>query len=113
MACPFFVPVRPMDDESGSGDAGPWLIPPRLPLGEAFHGFCHATPGTPFEPPETEQRELCNCGYVRGRCGHFPADGAADAVRFSARSKGKARLEIVYILEKGIARRRSMGCSNT
>lgn len=97
MACPFFVPLRRLDQGDHSG---PWLNPPRLPLGEAYHGICQALATEPFEPPESAQRELCNCGYARGRCDRFPAGSQADAVRFSVRRDRRARLEIVYILEK-------------
>ena len=47
-------------------------------------------------PAEDHQRELCNYGYARGRCPHFPADAPADAVRFSLISEQQA----IYILEK-------------
>jgi hypothetical protein len=40
-------------------------------------------------------RDLCNCGYARGRCTYFPEDGDADAVRFAAATPG-----IIFILEK-------------
>jgi hypothetical protein len=40
---------------------------------------------------------LCNCGYARGRCGHFPHDSPADAVRFSG---GCGSRRLIYILEK-------------
>jgi len=44
-------------------------------------------------------REICNVGYARGRCSHFPAGAEADAVRFSAVRDGKD-LRVIYILEK-------------
>jgi hypothetical protein len=56
---------------------------------------CRARAGEPHEPPEEHQRELCNCGYARGRCPDFPVDAEADAVRFSM--KGGT---VVYIFEK-------------
>jgi hypothetical protein len=75
-----------------------WLHPPRLPLGGLYRGVCYA--GTePFEPSESSQDDLCNCGYARGRCDRFP-DSAADAVRFSVLSDAGGRLKLVYILEK-------------
>jgi hypothetical protein len=46
------------------------------------------------------QRELCNCGYARRRCSHFPENGAADAVRFSVTGDQDGRVTLVYILEK-------------
>ncbi len=93
MACPFFLPVRRL----GSGG---WNPAPRLPLGDAFGGSCHARASSPFEPPEEIQRDLCNCGYARQRCSHFPVHGAADAVRFSVTSHQEGSVTLVYILEK-------------
>jgi hypothetical protein len=86
MACPYFKPLRPLD-------SGGWDPAPRLPLGGAWAGECTARPG--WEPPEAIQRDVCNSGYPRGRCDHFPPDARADAVRFSF-SGGR----LIYILEK-------------
>ena len=93
MACPFFLPVRRLD-------SGGWNPAPRLPLGDAYGGSCHALARSPFEPPEEIQRDLCNCGYARRRCSHFPDNGAADAVRFSVTGDQDGRVTLVYILEK-------------
>jgi hypothetical protein len=93
MACPFFLPVRRLDQ-------GAWVHPPRLPLGDPYLGECHADPAGPHEPPEAHQRELCNCGYARFRCSHFPEDAAADAVRFSILKDSDGCTELVYIVEK-------------
>ena len=93
MACPFFLPVRRL------GSSG-WNPEPRLPLGDAYGGSCHARASSPFEPTEEIQRELCNCGYARRRCSHFPDNGAADAVRFSVTGDQDGRVTLVYILEK-------------
>jgi hypothetical protein len=49
-----------------------------------------------LEPLERVQREFCNSGYARGKCSRFPAETAADAVRFSAQPQGR----LLYILEK-------------
>ena len=87
MACPHFRPARRLD-------SGGWDPPPRLPLGDAWGGTC--TAGGDCEPPESTQREICNCGYARGRCNHFPESDTADAVRFSI-SAGE---RLIYILEK-------------
>ena len=87
MACPYFKPSRRLD-------AGGWDPAPRLPLGDAWGGEC--TAGVAWEPPEAIQREVCNCGYARGRCEHFPVDERADAVRFSS----GAGERLIYILEK-------------
>lgn len=95
MGCPFFEPQRLLEP-------GPWteywVHRPRLPLGEAWSGVCHAISNETHTPPEEHQRELCNCGYARGRCENFPASPAADAVRFSV--IGNEPLRLVYILEK-------------
>jgi hypothetical protein len=93
VACPFFLPVRRLD-------SGGWNPAPRLPLGDAYGGSCQALVATPFEPPEAIQRDLCNSGYARGRCSHFPDNGAADAVRFSVIGDHDGRITLVYILEK-------------
>lgn len=97
MACPFFVPVQPLGREQ-------WRHAPRFPLGREYRGACHAGP-QPFTPPDAAQEELCNCGYARGRCSHFPAESAesaesADAVRFSILSDDGARIRLVYIFER-------------
>ena len=86
MACPYFKPSRRLD-------AGGWDPAPRLSLGDAWFGGC--TAGEGWEPSETAQREMCNCGYARGLCSHFPEDAAADAVRFSMAGE-----RLIYILEK-------------
>jgi hypothetical protein len=78
----------------------PWTLAPRLPLGDAYAGACHAHPAAIFEPPEARQRELCNCGYARGRCDRFPGDSAADAVRFSITNDQDGRVRLVYVVEK-------------
>ena len=54
-------------------------------------------PASSFEPPESVQHDLCNCGYARGRCAHFPAESSADAVRFALEPE---TLKLRYILEK-------------
>lgn len=87
MACPLFKPVRRLD-------AGGWDPAPRLPLGDAWAGEC--TAGCVEQPAESTQREVCNCGYARGRCEHFPSDIEADAVRFSMGADGR----LIYIFEK-------------
>lgn len=93
MACPFFLPSRRLEI------AG-WVRPPRFPLGDPFGGACHARPADVVEPPEARQRELCNCGYARGRCDRFPGESTADAVRFSVTDDTPDRLLVVYVVEK-------------
>lgn len=75
MPCPYFYPLRQLDP-------GDWDPAPRMPLGATFSGECRSPVLTQPEEAET-QRELCNSGYARGLCPHFPADAPADAVRFS------------------------------
>lgn len=87
MACPFFKPARRLD-------AGGWDPAPRLPLGDAW--ACECTAECAEQPAESTQREVCNSGYARGRCEHFPAGMEADAVRFSMGAAGGQ----IYILEK-------------
>jgi len=96
VACPFFMPMTRMDQ-------GPWSPAPRMPLGDPYRGACHVRPAEIFEPPEISQRDLCNCGYARGRCANFPDDSAADAVRFSITGDAGARVQLVYIIERNHA----------
>ena len=93
MACPFFLPSRRLRNDG-------WVRPPRFPLGDAFSGTCHARPIEIIEPPDELQRELCNCGYARGRCDRFPGGNAADAVRFSITDDTSTRVSLVYVVEK-------------
>ena len=92
MACPYFYPLARFE-------SSPWSVPPRLPLGDAFSGECRA-PGAQAQPDETRVREVCNFGYGRGRCEHFPADAAADAIRFHAAESAGELIQIQYVLEK-------------
>lgn len=92
MPCVFFYPVALLD-------RGDWIHAPRLPLGDPYRGTCHAVPNQPFEPAESEQRELCNCGYARDRCDRIPP-GAPDAVRFSVSDEAHGRLQITWAIER-------------
>jgi hypothetical protein len=69
-------------------------------LGDPCFGFCRQQPDASFAPPEDHQRELCNRGYARGLCEHFPAAGAPDAVRFSVSDDQDGHLRVVYVFEK-------------
>ena len=93
MACPFFMPLVRLDHSAGAHA-------PRLPLGDLYRGVCHARPASLIEPPQPAQRDLCNCGYARGRCDRFPDDAAADAVRFSVTGDQDGQVRVVYIIEK-------------
>lgn len=76
-----------------------WIHAPRLPLGDAYRGVCHSQPQDPFEPVESDQRDLCNCGYARDRCSRLPPE-APDAVRFSVIGDTGGRVRIVWVIEK-------------
>jgi hypothetical protein len=76
-----------------------WIHAPRLPLGDAYRGVCHAQPNDLFAPAESDQRDLCNCGYARDRCGRLPA-GAPDALRFSVIGDAGGRVRIIWVIEK-------------
>jgi hypothetical protein len=90
MCCPFFEPRNKLGE-------GPMDPAPRLPLGGAWAGTC-VKDG--FEPPEDQQRQVCNVGYARGRCPSFASDTQADAVRFSAQRGEDGLVRLVWVLEK-------------
>jgi hypothetical protein len=89
VACPFFKPSVRVDPEE-------WLHAPRLTLIDEYRGTCGA--GEAFEPEASAQRDVCNCGYARGRCDRFP-EGSPDAVRFSVIGEERSVLRIVYAFE--------------
>jgi hypothetical protein len=92
MACPYFYPVARFE-------ASPWVVPPRLPLGDAYTGECRA-PGAETAPDETHVREICNVGYGRGCCDRFPDTARADAVRFHIVEDAGELIRIQYVFEK-------------
>jgi hypothetical protein len=92
MACPYFYPVARFETD-------PWIVPPRLPLGDAFSGECRA-PGNSRQPDETRMREVCNFGYGRHGCDQFPAQAAADAIRFHITEEKSELIRIHYVFEK-------------
>jgi hypothetical protein len=64
----------------------------RAPLGAMFEGQCEQNgPG---------EGRLCNFGYARGVCGHFPEGSIADAIRFSVVGKKRGAVQIVWVLER-------------
>ena len=77
-----------------------WVRPPRLPLGDPWGGTCHARADDIVEPPDLQQRELCNCGYARTHCERFPGGESPDAIRFSITSDTGGVIQMVYIVEK-------------
>jgi len=92
MACPYFFPVARFENQ-------PWSVPPRLPLGDAFSGVCHA-PGNCVQPDETRMREVCNLGYGRHGCDQFPKTAAADSIRFHVAEDTGERIKLQYVFEK-------------
>ena len=83
MACPFFHPEV----------EAPWFDG-RSPLGSTYQGSCSVQPSAP------SALSLCNFGYARGRCEHFPESCAADAVRFSVLSNSENLLRICWVTER-------------
>ncbi len=65
----------------------------RAPLGGTYRGECDLAQGA-------EEPRLCNFGYARGLCSHFPEGSAADAVRFSVAGNANGEVRLVWILEK-------------
>ncbi len=92
MACPYFYPTARLDQ-------GSWIVPPRLPLGDAYAGECRAN-GNAVQPGEKHVRQICNTGYGRGCCERFPAGAATDAVRFHVAQDSGTLIRLQYVLEK-------------
>lgn len=92
MACPYFYPTARLE-------SGCWVIPPRLPLGDAYAGECRASTAQ-FQPGEQQLREFCNVGYGRGSCEHFPLARSADAIRFHMRGESDELILIQSVAEK-------------
>jgi hypothetical protein len=93
LACPFFMPVRKLED-------GNWIHPSRLPLGSGWDGYCSAPGHEGAQPTDEELRELCNLGYA-ARCPRLPRERACDAVRFSIASDRGSQLILKFICEAG------------
>ncbi len=68
-----------------------------LPLGDAWAGECRAHP-EPVQPDADVTLRLCNLGYARERCPHFP--GGPDAVRFAIRSRAGDTVSVYCVIEK-------------
>jgi hypothetical protein len=92
VACPYFYPLSRFESST-------WVVPPRLPLGDPFSGECRAE-ASPFQPEETQVRQVCNLGYGRGCCERFPDSSTADAVRFHVSKHTSKLIRIQYIFEK-------------
>jgi hypothetical protein len=93
MACPYFYPLsaRAQRDDSQST---------MLPLGDSWAGTCLASPEQPWQPKEAALRPLCNLGYARGTCGHFPAGDGPDAVRFAISASDGAAIRLYFVVER-------------
>jgi hypothetical protein len=85
VACPYFLPFEPAAVDPP---------PARAPLGRFYSGDCTARAVADQAPSELLDR--CNFGYSRGCCDRFPAESAADCVRFSVNPGG----ELIYVLER-------------
>ena len=92
MACPYFWPAEQLEN-------GSWVVPPRLPLGDAYAGQCRAAANV-FQPDETRLRQFCNPGYGRGACDQFPPGASADAVRFHVAGESETVIRLQYVFEK-------------
>ena len=92
MACPYFYPGERLADSA-------WLVPPRLPLMDPYAGECRANCEA-HRPDDELLRQACNPGYGRERCGRFPADARADAVRFHVAEDRSDLIRIQWVYEK-------------
>ncbi len=72
----------------------------RMPLGDTWSGTCHADAASPFMPDETALSHLCNMGYARRTCPHFPENQKCDAVRFLIVSDRDQIIQIAYAVER-------------
>lgn len=94
MACPYFYPLAPRTSLGNPKNA-------MLPLGDLWTGECRATPRHPCQAEEGDLRSLCNLGYARHQCTHFPSlPEAPDAVRFTVSGEDGPRLRIYYVIER-------------
>jgi hypothetical protein len=96
MACPFFYPVERFQERE-------WATPPRLPLGDPYHGMCLVNPTRERRPDLEIERQYCNLGYARGKCPRFPADAEADSVRFMVAADTESVLRLEYVVERNHA----------
>lgn len=72
-----------------------------LPLGALWSGECRAVPLQPCEAEEDALRPLCNLGYARHECAHFPASAdAPDAVRFTILGQDNCCVRLYYVIER-------------
>ncbi len=95
MACPFFLPQKPMENP-------PWPHPARLPLGGGWTGQCTAPGHEAVQPSEQEIKNGCNLGYARA-CSRLPRERRCDAVRFALLRDRDHKLSVQYVCEIGHA----------
>src|SRR5262245_65021903 len=93
MACPFFEPLQPHSPRPDPATA-------MLPLGDLWHGACHADPGHPTPAEDSPRQPLCNLGYARISCPRFPGGDCADAVRFMIASDSADGIRVRYSIER-------------
>ena len=93
MACPYFYPVEHFADRE-------WPNPPRLPLGDPYHGMCLVNPTRETRPDMAALRQWCNLGNARGKCPRFPEEASADAVRFMVAGDKDDVIKLQYVIEK-------------
>jgi len=96
MACPYFYPVERFQPRE-------WSTPPRLPLGDPYHGMCLVNPTREIRPEMAVLRQYCNQGYARGKCPQFPKEAGPDAVRFMVAGDQNDVLQLQYLVEKAHA----------
>ena len=91
MACPYFLPQERIENSS-------WQHPSRLPLGDAWNGYCAAPGHVGARPSDDELREGCNLGYARA-CPRLPRQRSSDAVRFSLARHREQKLSVQFVCE--------------
>ncbi len=89
MACPYFLPSKPVADSRVPH-------PGRAPLGDVYAGVCTA-PGHAGAAPKDEQLPDCNLGYAR--CPWLPPERSCDAVRFIMGRERDGCYRIFYACE--------------
>jgi hypothetical protein len=72
----------------------------RMPLGDTWSGACHADAASPFTPDVRVLSDLCNMGYARGKCPHFPENQTCDALRFLITSDRDDTIQVAYSMER-------------
>lgn len=87
MACPLFIPSKPLGG----------IAPRTVTLGDLYGGSCDADRSAVI--PDETLRDCCNPGYARDRCQRADKHHA-DAVRFLIRVKNFKGLEIAWSEEK-------------